>query len=353
MIKKLNGDLCHEILSAESEHKLAFNPNINYSDWKKEVRNKFEELFGLARISKNSCPLNIEIEEITERDKFKQIRFTFESERGAVIPCYLLIPHVKKDKYPIAIALLGHISGFHNSIGIPKYDDDEERYFPRYNMGLQAVENGFAALCIEQRGMGENGSLRTYGEDVIFKPCRQTCAFISLTAINLGRTVLGERIWDVSRAIDALKEFKIYGIDLDKIMITGQSGGGTASYYAACYDERIKYCAPSCGFCSYQASIMDIEHCACNYVPGICDWLEMEDLSCLIAPRKLTIYSGKYDDIFPINGVRDAFDTIKKIYSVAGNENNCRLVETLKNHYWCHELVWENIVKDTVELGWK
>lgn len=352
MIKNINGDLCHEILSSEAERKLAFNPDADYMSWRKEVRRKFEELFGINRIAKNACPLNVEVEEITERDGFKQIRFTFESERGSVIPCYLLIPYQNKEKYPLAVEVLGHVSGFHNCIGVPKYDDDEEKYFPRYNMGLQAVENGFAALCIEQRGMGENGSPRTYGEDVIFKPCRQTCAFISLTAINLGRTVLGERIWDVSRALDAVKELEHYGLDLEKIMITGQSGGGTASYYAACYDERIKYSAPSCGFCTYKDSIMDIEHCACNYVPGICDWLEMEDLACLIAPRKLTIFAGINDEIFPIKGVREAFDTIKKIYTSSGENDNCRLVETPKGHYWCHELAWENIVKDTQELGW-
>lgn len=353
MIKKVNGDLCHDILLEKAERRLAFNPELNYTQWRQDVKSKFYELFGLDEIAKNSCPLNIDIEEITEREGFKQIRFTFESEIGSVIPCYLLIPNGKKDKYPIVIELQGHISGFHNSIGVPKYEHDEEKYFPRYNMGLQAVENGFAALCIEQRGMGENGSPRTYGEDVIFQPCRQTCAFIALTAFALGRTVIGERIWDVKRAIDALEELKDYGLDMDKIMITGHSGGGTASYYASCFDERIKYSAPSCGFCSHKKSIMDIEHCACNFVPDMCRWLEMEDVAALIAPRKLTIYAGKLDVIFPIDGVRESFETIKKIYGSSESPDNCRLVETPRDHYWCHELMWENIVKDTTGMGWK
>ncbi len=352
MIKKLDGDLCHDILATKTERRLGFSEDRNFENWKKDVRIKFEELFGINKIAQNTCPLNVEIEEVAERDGFKQIRFTFESEVGAVVPCYLLIPYCDKEKYPVAIELQGHITGFHNSIGVAKYENDAKKYFPRYWMGLQAVQNGFAALCIEQRGMGENGSRRTFGEDVVFVPQRQTCAYISLTAINLGRTVLGERIWDVSRAIDALKELKIDGIDLDKIMITGQSGGGTASYYAACYDERIKYCAPSCGFCSYKASIMDIEHCACNYVPAICDWFEMEDLAALIAPRSLTVYAGKLDEIFPMSGVEESFETVKQIYAAADAENNCRLVQTPREHWWCHDLMWENIVKDTSKLGW-
>lgn len=356
MIKKLNGDLCHEILSQNAERKLAFDQNADYKEWRNCVREKFEELFGIKRIVDNVCPLNVEIEEITEHDGYKQIRFTFESERGAVMPCYLLIPKDGKESHPVTIALQGHITGFHNSIGVAKYEDDAAKYFPRYHMGLQAVENGFAALCMEQRGMGENGSPRTYGKEVRFIPGRQTCAFISLTAFNLGRTVLGERVWDVSRAIDALNELQElegYGLNLDQIMITGHSGGATASYYAACYDERIKYCVPSCGFCSYKAAIMDIEHCACNYVPGICEWFEMEDLSCMIAPRKLTIFAGMRDPIFPFSGVSESFETIKKIYEIAGAADQCGLVGTPKDHYWCHDLAWERIVQDTAGLGWK
>ena len=124
MIKKINGDLCHEILASKAEYKLAFGGNEDYLPWREKVREKFKELFGLNSIAQNSCPLNVEIEEITEYEEFRQIRFTFESEVGSVIPCYLLIPVGNKKKYPVAIALQGHITGFHNSIGVAKYEDD-------------------------------------------------------------------------------------------------------------------------------------------------------------------------------------------------------------------------------------
>ena len=56
-------------------------------------------------------------------------------------------------------------------------------------------------------------------------------------------------------AIDALVMFP--QCDTDKILITGNSGGGTMSFYAACFDERIKLSVPSCAFCSYEDSIMN------------------------------------------------------------------------------------------------
>ena len=42
----------------------------------------------------------------------------FESENDSFVPCYLLIPDTSKEKYPVAITLQGHTTGFHNSVGI-------------------------------------------------------------------------------------------------------------------------------------------------------------------------------------------------------------------------------------------
>ncbi len=277
---------------------------------------------------------------------YRRIRFTFESEKGNTVPCYLLIPDTKKESYPVAITLQGHSTGFHNSVGIVKYDRDAD-YKDRGAFGLQAVENGFAALCIEQRGMGENRSSRYEG---IGGP--HACAVTSLTALNLGRTIIGERVWDVSRSIDALKEFEHLGLDLEKIMVTGNSGGGTASFYSACYDERIKYCAASCAFCSFKGSIMSIHHCVCNYIPDICEWFEMEDMACLIAPRKFTAFAGVKDEIFPIKSVEESFETVKEIFQAAGVSDKCRLVPMPKGHWWCKDVVWPAIMEDIKELGW-
>ncbi len=260
------------------------------------------------------------------------------------IRCFVFI--TDKEKYPIAITLQGHSSGFHLSIGQQKEDGDEKK-LPRVAFAVQAVKNGYIALAIEQRGMGERRLNRSYGKEYKFFQRPHMCAFASLTAISLGRTIIGERVWDISRAIDALSNFSEY--DLEKILITGNSGGGTASYYAACIDNRIKLCVPSCSFCSYETSILDIEHCACNYIPNIRQWVEMEDLSCLIAPRGLIVIAGQKDDIFPIEGVRKSFEKVKEIYE-KNSEGGCKLVETSKGHFWCESIVW-NEVKKMLDLS--
>ena len=340
---EIQGDLCHQLLKQKNIPELAFNENVEFNTWKERVRSKFIELVGIKNIEKNACPLNIQIESEEQKDGYKQIRFIFESECGAFVPCYLLIPDMGKEKYPVAITLQGHSTGFHNSVGIVKYERDES-YQPRGQFAIQAVRNGFIALAIEQRGMGER---RPNGDH---QKMAQMCEYEAHIALLLGRTILGERIWDVSKAIDALSNFA--QCDTEKIFITGNSGGGTMSFYATCYDTRIKFAVPSCAFCTYGDSIMNWYHCSCNFIPHAYEWFDMQDLSCLIAPRDLCIITGKEDEIFPLYGVKKGYETVAKVYEKAQVAGNCSLIETTKGHWWCVDIVWDTINKEVKKLGW-
>ncbi len=337
----IDAELNHDILIANTRPKLSFDERKNYDVWRTQIKRKFCALTGLDLIAKNACPLNIQIEWEREEESYTITRFTFESEVGETVPCYLLVPKTGKEKYPVAITLQGHSSGFHLSIGEIRYDGDEKQQ-PRASFALQAVERGYIALAIEQRGMGERKT-HTHNRHPMYN-----CRYASLIALELGRTILGERIWDVHRAIDALAYFP--QCDCDKILITGNSGGGTTSYYAACYDERIKLSVPSCSFSPYKPSILSIAHCPCNYIPSAYRYFDMQDLACLLAPRSLAVITGEKDEIFPIEGVRNGFERVRKIYEKGGGA--CRIVETPMGHWWCEDLVWDTVQEEVEKLRW-
>jgi len=79
----------------------------------------------------------------------------------------------------------------------------------------------------------------------------------------------------------------------------------------------------------------------------------MQDLACLIAPRPMAVIAGQKDPIFPIEGVRTGFETVKSIYAAAGDPNACRLVETPMDHWWCVDIVWNTINQEAEKLGWR
>ena len=340
-MREINVDVIHEELF-KNKPLLAFNPKQDYQSWKKEIKDKYYELLGFEEIKKNDCPLVVQIEEVVEKDEYTRIRYTFESEKNSIVPCYLLIPKLKKEKYPVCVCMQGHSTGFHVSIGVRKYDDDD-RTMPTSTFALDAVKHGYVALAIEQRGMGERTTPRIDRGKALNCGCYHT----AFTALLLGRTIIGERAWDISKGIDSLSEFADkYHLDLDDITLLGNSGGGTATYYTACYDERIKVAVPCCSISTYRDSIAEVWHCSCNYIPRIAKYMDMGELASLIAPRKLLICNGELDPIFPLSGTKEVYSVIEQIYQKEKAPNHCKLVVFPgQKHYFDKVVVFDELEK--------
>ena len=127
-----------------------------------------------------------------------------------------------------------------------------------------------------------------------------------------GRTPIGERVWDMSRLLDwALENL---AIDSRRIAITGNSGGGTVSLFAAACDTRFGVAVPGSYLNTFTGSIGSIRHCDCNYIPGILRLGEMYDVAGLIAPRPFCAIAGEADPIYPIEKARYAYKKLRQIY---------------------------------------
>ncbi|MCK4590756.1 MAG: acetylxylan esterase [Candidatus Latescibacteria bacterium] len=206
------------------------------------------------------------------------------------------------------------------------------------DIAVQAVREGYIALLPTVRAFGET-MYNPKGEPDKIQSCREEL----LHGLLVGRTAIGERVWDISRLLD----WAISRPDVDPthIAITGNSGGGTISLFAAACDERITVAVPSCYFCTFQGSIGTIEHCHCNYIPGMLRLGEMYDVAGLIAPRPFCAIAGKEDEIFPIASVRKAFGKLREIYKVAGAEDRCELFVGEGGHRYYRQGAWPFIRK--------
>lgn len=317
----------------------AFDETLDLTEQKDRMKAKLMELLGDMP---DLVPLDPQIEYTKEYDLYTEYRIAYTVEKEVQAICLLCIPKLGKEKYPLAICLQGHSTGMHNSMNYRKYPKDNAAAGDR-DYALQAVKRGYAALSMDQRGMGER---RTSMADVTEDNGGPLCHVTTMNALMHGRTMIGERCWDVSRAIDLALTFP--QIDGEKILCTGNSGGGTTAYYAACYDERITVAMPSCAVCTFKDSIGAMPHCVCNFVPGIAKYMDMGDMAMMIAPRKLIVVNGKYDPIFPEPGVQEAYGTIQKIYEAAGAADNCRLATGDGEHRYYAKAAWgafDEIVK--------
>lgn len=312
---------------------LRYTESQSFSNWQEQAEQKLRALLGMDKFEK--CDDCLEIEYDVERTDFREIRFNFQSEEGYFVPCHLLIPKHLNGSAPVAICLQGHSTGMHISLGRAKFErdarliEDGSRLF-----ALQSVEQGLCALTIEQRNFGECGGNKT----------GPNCHLSSTAALLIGRTTVGERVWDVSRAIDALEKH-FPQADISRLVCVGNSGGGTTTFYAACLDKRIQIAVPSCAVCSFDDSIMAMDHCICNFVPNIRLYFDMGDLAGLIAPRNLLVVCGNQDPIFPLKGVMKSYEMIQKLYKQAGASENCGLVIGEGGHRFYPEKTWPEIMK--------
>lgn len=323
----------HEILM-QQRPKLAFDENCDFAIQKKRIKEKLTELLGEMP---ERVDLNPVIEYKKEEATYTEYKIVFDVEKGIQAVCLLCIPKLGKEKYPLVLCIQGHTKGMQLSMGRSYGDDpkDEEDH----DFALQAMEHGFASLCLEQRGMGERRTIKVEEEVLLEDSGFPRCQVTAMTSLMFGRTMIGERCWDVSRAIDLALTFP--EIDGERIICTGDSGGGTTTYYAACMDERIKVAMPACAVCTFRDSIQAMPHCTCNFVPRLSLYMEMGDMAAAIAPRKLIVIAGKQDDIFPEEGVKEAYSTIQKIYKAAGVPEHCTLVIGKEGHRYYKREAWD------------
>ena len=310
---------------------LSFEENTDYVEWKQKACEKLIELLGLPF---EKCDAEFAIEYKKPHEDYVEYRFKVQTEPGYCVPCHLLIPLKCSYPIPLTICLSGHGGGMHLALGVSKNEEDSKSLaeWPHRAMGLRAINEQRCALIIEARNFGES-SIEGYGT---------SCTEAAKIALLMGRTVIGERVWDAMRILDAVSE-NFAEVDMNDIVCTGNSGGGTATYYLACLDERITAAAPSCSICTYEESIAAMPHCMCNHIPGIRKYFEMGDLAGLIAPRILVVAAGTEDTIFPISGTRKAFEKIEMIYKKAGAPQNCALVVGDKGHLNYADLIWEKL----------
>lgn len=310
----------------------SYNGN-NFSSWQSSARKKLAELIGLDKFTLVNPELKIEYDK--QHENYREIRFTFQSEENYRIPCHLLLPN-GIEKSPVMICLQGHSKGMHISIGFAKYEGDEDTIKNGdRDFCVRAVKEGFAAIALEQRNFGELSCNNSNPQ----------CFESAMTALLMGRTTVGERVWDIMRLIDVIEQnFENY-VDINKICCMGNSGGGTATAYASALEDRITLAMPSCAMCTYKDSIGAMNHCSCNYVPNIANFFDMNDLISMSYPKYFIQVNGINDNIFPIDAAEQVFNKGKKIYEDLGNGDKCYLVKGAGGHRFYADDAWPIVHK--------
>ncbi len=284
--------------------------------WQRDLRAKLVELIGGFP---KRTPLRGEVLEVTQRPGYRRERIRFYSRPGVAVVGYLLIPDGTKPPHATVIAIPGHGRGVDDIVGIDEAGrdrDDKPGY--QHDFAIQAADQGLAVVAIEPMAFGHRRSQAIAAKGPKETACQPTAG----SALLLGETMIGWRVWDVIRCIDWIGTLP--ELDSERIGCMGISGGGTCTLFSAALDPRIKAAFVSGYLNTFRDSIMSVPHCMDNYVPGILNWAEMYDVAGLIAPRPLFSEGGDRDPIFPVHATRESFARVKKVYELFEATNNAQ-----------------------------
>lgn len=131
-----------------------------------------------------------------------------------------------------------------------------------------------------------------------------------------GRTLMGERLWDVRRCVDYLRSRP--DVDPERIGCAGLSLGGEMALWLGATDERVAATVSS-GFLTTVANLRD-GHCPCWDFPGLTESYDFSDIYSLIAPRALMCQNGQLEGHggFPPAIAEPAWRKIQAAYAVFG-----------------------------------
>jgi dienelactone hydrolase len=334
----VNADSYVEVLSGEIHRRFAFRAGSieEAQSWQRAFRPELERALGLDAIAEHGEP-SLEARMLSSEELEDHVReeWTLETEPGFLLPFYLLRPREATGRRPLVITPHGHGEGAKRTYaGV--FDSEEKRresLEDERDVALQAVREGYVAIAPDMRAFA--GLRRREDRET---RATSSCRTLQMHAQLFGRTLVGERVWDVMRLIDWAVERD--DVDPDAIVLTGNSGGGTVTLFASAVDERVAVSVPASYFCTFEGSIGTVYHCECNYVPGLMRLGEMYDVAGLIAPRPFLAVSGREDPIFPFESVRKSYERLKEIYGLFGADESCRISVGEGGHRYYKRDVW-------------
>src|SRR5262249_26969018 len=166
-------------------------------------------------------PLKVQITGTLDRPRYRIENVAFQSMPGLYVTGNFYIPKDTAHPLPTILYLCGHMP---HPLGAKFHYQDRPSWF---------ASHGYACMALDTLEFGEVAGIH-----------HGTHSLGMWNWFSLGYTPAGVEVWNSIRALDYLQTRK--EVDAKRIGMTGISGGGAMTWYAAAVDERIAAAVPVC-----------------------------------------------------------------------------------------------------------
>jgi hypothetical protein len=288
-------------------------------DWKKRQADVRQTLWDILGPFPEKTPLNAKITSTVKKNSYKVENVIFESLPGFYVTASLFIPDKVKKPAPAILFCSGHSTGVYRL---------ESYQLPLLNL----VKKGFIVLAIDPIGQGERLQYLdpVKGESVIGSSTKEH-SYPSVQAFLLAKSVARYFIWDGIRGIDYLVSRR--EVDPDRIGVHGLSGGGTQTAYISAMDDRVAASAPAGYITSYRRLLesVGVQDGEQNLYHETSSTIDHADLIEVRAPKP-TLIMATTRDFFSIQGSRETYNELKRVYGIFGKQDNIEITEDDNGH---------------------
>ncbi len=258
-----------------------------------------------------ATPLNVRTEGAVEREGYTIEKLLFDSRPGFPVTANLYLPKGQEPPFPAVLGTCGHSMA-----------GKAEPLYQAFCRHLARM--GYAVLIYDPISQGER--LQYLGLPRKRQPGANTRDHNMMgNQMHLLGGYFGMwRGWDGIRALDVLLDRP--EIDRSRVGLTGNSGGGTMTTWLTGLDSRFTMAAPSCFVTRYLNNLENEESQDAEQVPPglLAAGLDLADFYVARIPRPV-ILLGKANDFFDRRGLEDTYRELRRLYKIAGAEENVQL----------------------------
>ena len=312
-------------LIADLTYPLAWgNSDIrDFDAWKQKAREKvYDCMLAPPPAPANGYDMKVLYEE--QRDGYKARKLEIRLSRYYTVPAYLLIPD-GKGPFPAVNVLHDH--GAHLFIGKEKVirplacEDsvvvkDAEEWVKNYEgqyFGDYLAQHGYVVFSSDAPMWGERGQKEG--------PRRDRYDMIAGNMMMYGIDLSAYMTFDDIRATDYLASLP--EVDSLRIGCTGWSMGAYRAWMLSALSDHIKAGAAVCWMVttdeqlSFRYSRTENGGFA-NCLPGLRRWLDYPHVASIACPKPMLFINGSQDKLFPVAGVKKAFQTMHEVWDSQG-----------------------------------
>jgi len=279
----------------------------NWDSYKNEIRERVKKYLGDMPFGKSGESLKVKLISRYEKQHHIVENVLFDSLPGWQVNASVYLPKDFPPPWPAIVIPVGH-SG---------------KQFESYQIPAQVfAQCGYVAITFDPPGQAGE---KQPGNDHFINGIQ-----CYLTGYSSQRYF----VIDALRCIDYLETRSDVDTSLG-VGMTGVSGGGMTTMWAALFDERIACMGPSCCLSS------KIEHPVGDLYPGcpenlpqesIKDGIDETDILCAALPTPMMIMAGKKDEVFKIEWVHKVCEEVGTAYESAGFKERFKLFEDEGGH---------------------